>query len=281
MAEVKTKLRVITQDGHYFKKNQVVIPNEDEINLKDIDENTVIWCHHTKMSQGLYKSDYEEVKPIEKGDRVITNALCISISEGNKTLPINSPLVISMCLTPSYYKAVDKQGNDYVIHRSEFFAKWDRVKQRESSPFIDKHTPEENNANPVNVGGTIYYIYDEGSGTQLSLRVVWDTNTNNSYEGGHLEHENESELGDKIFPSLTPVEKKSEVKKYRPKAGDIVKISNKSQYFKQEDNPSNPKCKGTIRTTGEVLGMPYGVDWDNGKFNVYEEGDLVVLKKSK
>ena len=71
-------------------------------------------------------------------------------------------------------------------------------------------------------------------------------------------------------------------KKYTPKVGDIVKISNKSMYYKDNDI-SNPKIKGVITQDNIDFGDGYTcfVHWDNNRENCYRPIDLVVLKRNR
>jgi len=284
MAEVKRKLRIINDKDidktcvHNFKKGQVVF-TEDSVDSG----HSIVNAYHTMRIQNMFHSDYEEVQPVTGGDIVVSKVSLSSLTE-KENIEANSQLEIMGVLSEDYFLV--KSGEiRTVAHRSEFFALCDRVVQREDSEFAedeneDKEVSEESNPNPVGMGGTIFEIRKDDI-TNLIIRVIWDNKQTNSYRSDNLEFEDKSEYGVKSPTPIPIKEEEKKVQKYRPKIGDIVKISNKSKFFKQEDNPSNPKCKGVVTKDNGIASMPYCVKWDNGKINIYEEEDLVVLKKSK
>lgn len=287
MAEVKRKLRIITEKStdksikngcvHNFKKGQVVF-TEDSLDSGD----SIVNAHDSRMRQNIFHSDYEEVEPISGGDVVVSKVLLKSISSDDSIEP-NSCIEVIVAISDTLF-LINRGDIRSIVHRSEFFALCDRVVQREDSEFAedeneDEGITRENNSNPVGMGGSIIEIRTDDEASGMIIRVIWDNGQTNSYRSENLEFEEPSEYGEKPADTFPPpvVEEEKKVQKYRPKAGDIVKISNKSRYFKQLDNPTNPKCKGVVDTDSD---NQYIVNWDNGTRNYYTSEDLVVLRKS-
>lgn len=281
MAEVKRKLRIITEKAinpkcvHNFSKGQVVFTEHPADNGY-----STLLANHTMMAQTIFHTDAEEVQPVSGGDIVVSKVALSSLT-GQGQIEANSCLDIMGTLSEDYFLV--KSGEiRTVAHRSEFFALCDRVLQKEDSVFAqleDGEVTKENNSNPVGMGGTIFEIRTEED-TRVRLRVIWDNKQTNSYRSDNLEFEDKSEYAVKQLNPIPVHEEEKKVQKYRPKLGDIVKISNKSGFFKQEGNPNNPKCKGVITKDDELGSMQYYVKWDNGQTNAYNDYDLVVLKKS-
>lgn len=269
----KIKLRIITDRynnepcSHFFLKNQVVFTN-------NIDSIGDTHAKHSKMCQVLSETDYVAVEPIKTGDVVISRVekKCVSVDKQEIFNTGTIYTILSHLNDIMYVCSVkDDDGTSYIttFHRNEFFAKWDRVILREDSKYADGKS----SSNPLNTGGTIYNVWKDDI---LSIGVIWDNNTQNSYHVYDLDEENEDGEEVKVAEEIVEAHEDKPIK-YKPKIGDTVKISNKSIHFK-DTSSLNPKCKGSIV---DITGPFYSVNWENHSCNVYSHDDLVVLKKAK
>ena len=285
MAEVKRKLRIITEKSankdcvHNFKKDQVVFTEDSE------NDNLVIHAYDSIKSQHILPHDYEEVKPVSVGDKVVTKSILTSSFTGDE-LAANSILKIATIISDNFYLARSSDSDTFIVYRSEFFALCDRVFQREDSEFAELEDDKEgitknNNQNPIGMGGSIFEIRTNVDPTQLSIRVKWDNGQVNSYRSDNLEFEDNSEYGERPINPVIDEKKEEKVQKYLPNINDTVKISNKSEYF-NKDTKGNPKCKGVVIDNNYPASeYKYHVKWENNETNIYRAEDLVVLKRAK